>query len=117
MSVLLSLLGFKKHDDRIQALNSAEFNARIHRNKVQIVDFRTPREFNHGHIKGAININFYSGSFASEVEQLEKSKPVYVYCRSGSRSKMASIKLASLGFVQIFDLKGGLMRWGHQLVY
>ncbi|WP_317168323.1 rhodanese-like domain-containing protein [Pelagihabitans pacificus] len=81
-------------------------------NKVQLVDVRTPREFNQGHIKNAINIDFYdSTNFERSFGKLDKGKPVYIYCRSGARSQKAAKKLLDMGFSKIFDLKRGYMGW------
>ncbi|NND78860.1 MAG: rhodanese-like domain-containing protein, partial [Maribacter sp.] len=49
--------------------------------------------------------------FKQAFEKLDKSKPVYLYCRSGSRSKKAAQKVLDMGFVKVYDLKGGYMRW------
>ena len=44
-------------------------------------------------------------------EKLDKSKPVFVYCKSGGRSAKASAKLEELGFKTIIQLEGGMMKW------
>ncbi len=76
-----------------------------------IVDIRTPGEFQSGYIEGAVNINYFDSDFMEKIGTLDKSKPVYLYCRSGSRSSSASAKLAKLGFVEIIDLQGGMINW------
>ena len=110
---LLSMLfgGGYPQSENIKLLSSEEFKEQITSKKVQLVDVRTLREFKISHIKGAKNIDFYSGKFASEFNKLKKDKPVYVYCRSGSRSRHASNKLAEMGFTEIYDLKGGIIRY------
>lgn len=47
------------------------------------IDIRTPEEYSVGHIKGAINIDFYSDNFINELDSLNKDKKYLVYCRSG----------------------------------
>ncbi|MCB0569221.1 MAG: rhodanese-like domain-containing protein [Phaeodactylibacter sp.] len=79
---------------------------------IQLVDVRTPQEFSDGHIKGAVNINFYDDNFTQQLEQaLDKSQPVMIYCRSGKRSGKAAQRMASLGFQEVYDLKGGYLAW------
>lgn len=78
----------------------------------QLIDVRTPKEFEQGHIEGAKLINFYSESFKEEIQQLDKATPVYLYCRSGGRSGKASKLLVELGFKEIYDLKGGYIAYG-----
>ena len=41
----------------------------------------------------------------------DKSKPVFVYCKVGGRSSQAAAKLAELGFKEIYNLEGGIMKW------
>ena len=58
---------------------------------VQIVDVRTAEEYAEGHIDGAVNIDVKESSFMAQAKaQLDKSKMVAVYCRSGRRSATAS---------------------------
>ena len=57
---------------------------------VQLLDVRTPREYEAGHIEGAVNINYFDEDFLSQVEQrFKKGETVMLYCRSGSRSTKA----------------------------
>jgi rhodanese-related sulfurtransferase len=80
-------------------------------NTVQLVDVRTPQEYNEGHVKGALNICVTCEGFESNVTRLDKTKPVYVYCRSGHRSGNASKLLAKMGFKEIHDMEGGILAW------
>ena len=77
----------------------------------QILDVRTPEEFASEHIEKAINSNWLGDKFVEGVEKFNKSKPVFVYCKSGGRSAKAAAKLAELGFQKIYQLDGGLMKW------
>ncbi|WP_162127536.1 rhodanese-like domain-containing protein [Flavobacterium phycosphaerae] len=77
----------------------------------QLVDVRTPEEFNVGHIENATNINWFDADFANRVSKYDKSKPVFVYCKVGGRSAKAADKLAELGFSEIYNLDGGYMKW------
>lgn len=114
MTFLSTLFGTKTETDtKISVLDRNSYADAILGNEVQLVDVRTATEFNSGHIKNAMNIDFFKASnFIKTFEKLDKTKPVYLYCRSGARSQKAARKLANLGFSQIFDLKGGYMRWG-----
>lgn len=78
-----------------------------------VLDVRTPEEFATGHINGAQNINFYDDNFMTQVAALDKSKPVFVYCKAGSRSAKAASMMAQAGFKEIYDLDGGMMAWGN----
>ncbi len=77
----------------------------------QIIDVRTPGEFSSEHIDKAINVDWNGENFASQASSLDKSKPVFVYCKSGGRSSQAASKLSEMGFTQIYNLDGGMMKW------
>ncbi|KLT70956.1 MULTISPECIES: thioredoxin domain-containing protein [unclassified Flavobacterium] len=77
----------------------------------QILDVRTPDEFASEHIDNAINVNWNDEDFATKAATYDKSKPVFVYCLSGGRSKKAAAKLNELGFTTVYELEGGIMSW------
>jgi len=77
----------------------------------QLIDVRTPDEYNSKHIDNAVNIDINNPNFDTELAKLDKTKPVFVYCLSGGRSKAAATKMQSLGFAKIYELDGGMMKW------
>lgn len=77
----------------------------------QLIDVRTPAEYADDKINNAKNIDWNGENFVSEVVKLDKTKPVFVYCKSGGRSAQASSKLSQLGFTEIYNLDGGIMKW------
>ncbi|BFM42184.1 thioredoxin domain-containing protein [Flavobacterium sp. CFS9] len=77
----------------------------------QILDVRTPEEFESNHIDHAVNVNWNGDDFTAKVAAYDKSKPVFVYCLSGGRSKKAAAKLNELGFTSVYELEGGIMKW------
>ena len=79
-----------------------------------LVDVRTSREFQMGYIENAINIDFSSPNFQAELDKLDSSKPIVVYCRSGRRSGIATNNLVKAGFTEIYDLKNGIISWQRQ---
>jgi len=98
----------------IQLLDVAAFKIGIANPNIQLIDVRTPKEYEEGHIENAQLINYYSKNFKENIQELDKEKPVYVYCKSGYRSGNSSKILAELGFKEIYDLKGGYMAWEKQ---
>ena len=75
-----------------------------------IVDVRRADEFSEGHIPGAINIANEDIVSTEPVELPDKDQVIYVYCRSGNRSKQASAKLAAMGYTNIVEF-GGILEW------
>ncbi len=88
-----------------------EFKDLMRTNPGTLVDVRTADEFKGGYIPHAINIDFYSPTFKDEMAKLDKTKPVYVYCRSGNRSGKAMLILQDLGFKEVYNLIGGYSQW------
>lgn len=78
---------------------------------LQLIDVRTPEELSFGRIKGARHMDFYASDFTTQLETLDKSLPVAVYCAVGGRSAKAVEKLKELGFMKVYDLTGGMRGW------
>ncbi|GIV37498.1 MAG: hypothetical protein KatS3mg032_1877 [Cyclobacteriaceae bacterium] len=76
-----------------------------------ILDVRTPEEFAGGYIPGAILIDYYSSDFRQQIQKLDKTRPVYVYCAAGGRSSSAAKILAASGFTRVYNLEGGFNAW------
>lgn len=79
---------------------------------VQLLDVRTPAEWNEGHLKGAKLVTLSETGFADKVKTvIDPGKPVIVYCRSGKRSAEARKLLQDAGFLKVRDMAGGLTAW------
>lgn len=76
-----------------------------------VLDVRTAEEFSKGHIDGALNIDWYDSSFVEKVSGFDHDRTVLVYCMSGRRSAAAADKMRAAGFVEVINLKGGIMQW------
>lgn len=74
-----------------------------------LLDVRTKTEFEAGHLPGAVNLPLPKLT-ADPAAVGEKTRPVVVYCASGTRSAVASTVLRRNGFVQVADL-GSMSRW------
>lgn len=96
----------------VQTIDTKTFAEKLKADKnPQLIDVRTPEEYNEEHINNAANINWNGDDFAAKAEKLDKSKPVFVYCKVGGRSAKAADKLAEMGFKEIYNLDGGIMKW------
>ena len=93
------------------SISTEQMLALVKFDEVQLIDVRTPAEFAEGHLKNAKNIDFYSPDFDLQIEALDKSIPVILYCKSGSRSAKCASKLNAKGFTSIYDLDGGIQLW------
>lgn len=79
-----------------------------------ILDVRRADEFAAGHIPGAINVANENIADTQPAELPDKDQVIYVYCRSGNRSKQASAKLAAMGYTSIIEF-GGIIDWIGQI--
>jgi thioredoxin 1 len=77
----------------------------------QLIDVRTPGEFKDGHLQNSKNIDYKSQDFKDQIAKLDKDKPVFVYCLGGVRSAAAAEVLHQNGFSEIYDMKGGYLKW------
>ena len=75
-----------------------------------ILDVRRADEFAQGHIPGAVNVANEDIGAVRPAELPEITKQIYVYCRSGRRSKEAAGKLAAMGYKNIVEF-GGILDW------
>lgn len=93
-------------------INADECKTLIENNEeVQLVDVRTSKECAGGMLSNAKQIDIYSSNFKEKIGQLKKDKPVIIYCAAGGRSKQAANYLKSLGYNEVYNLKGGIKSW------
>jgi len=90
----------EEHPSVNKDISAKEFKELITAKEGQILDVRTPKEWNKGVIKGAIKMNYYDNDFKGQLTKLDKNKPVYVYCKAGGRSSKT-----------IYNLDGGMSAW------
>ena len=94
-------------------LNSLEWKEKMEADSNSVcIDVRTTEEFVEGHIHSSKNINFYDAAkFVSFLNDLDKKKSYYVYCRSGKRSFSACEIMKELGFTNLYNLESGYLDW------
>lgn len=80
-----------------------------------LLDVRTQEEFDQKHIEGAILIPDTEIATRAEDELTDKSQKIFVYCRSGNRSKAATKKLIEMGYTNVYDF-GGINDWQYDTV-
>ena len=77
-----------------------------------VLDVRIPEEFEHEHIKGAVNVNVFDVDFERLVAALDQTKPVLVHCASGRRSTKAITQMTGkVKFPQIYHMNEGFSAW------
>jgi phage shock protein E len=76
-----------------------------------VLDVRTPKEYEAGHLKNAVLINFNDKAFDEKVKDLDPKKTYLVYCAVGGRSAKACTKLDALKIPKVYNLTGGIKAW------
>lgn len=94
-----------------KTISPSEFEQKLKLANIQLIDVRSPEEYADGGISGSVNINYNSAEFESEISKLDKDKPVLVYCLSGGRSGSAANKMNGVGFKEVYNMEGGLVKW------
>lgn len=108
---LLTACHQKKEGEIIMVTPEQVANAVTNEKNIQLLDVRTTDEYTVKHLKNAQNICVTSDDFKEKVAQLDKDKPVYVYCKKGGRSAQSALILKEMGFTKVYDLQGGLDGW------
>jgi rhodanese-related sulfurtransferase len=99
----------------LSELDSVSFEQALSENTSHtLIDVREQSEVKQGKIKGAINIPL--GQISGRLNEIPKNKPLFLYCRSGMRSKQAAKILIANGYDQVNHLKGGIISWKFKLL-
>jgi thioredoxin len=107
---IVVLAVFSASANEAQHVDSKKFFSLIETGEGILLDVRTPQEYSRGHIEGATLISTNDREFVNKVSLLQKDKPIYVYCLTGSRSRMVANYLAKEGY-GVYNLARGIMEW------
>lgn len=94
-------------------LKPEEFQAMRKKYPGPLIDVREPHEFWSGHLPEANNIPL--GQVNQITKKWNKDEPLYLYCRSGSRSAIAARLLKKAGYKRVYNLHGGIQAWPYPL--
>ena len=96
----------------VQNLDVKNYSEKLEKTKnPQLIDVRTPQEFASEKINDAKNINWNGTDFVAQVEKLDKSKPVFVYCKVGGRSAQACDWLENHRIPNVLNYSDGMLGW------
>ncbi|WP_306433038.1 rhodanese-like domain-containing protein [Paenibacillus sp. J31TS4] len=97
----------------LRNLSGERFKTELDESKGLLVDVREPHEFQAGHIPGARNVPL--SQLNGRLSDLPKDKELFLYCRSGMRSKSAARVLQKNGYGKLAHLQGGIGAWPGKL--
>lgn len=81
---------------------------------IVLLDVRTKEEYDEGHIPNSILLPVDNIRKEAENVITDKDTIIFVYCRSGRRSKNAALELIDLGYTKVYDL-GGIIDWPYEV--
>lgn len=80
-----------------------------------LLDVRTPEEFEEAHIPNSLLIPDYDIEKLASEKLPDQDSTIYIYCRSGRRSKIAAEKLIDMGYSKVYDI-GGIIDWKYETI-
>ncbi len=93
-------------------LSPEEFLQSLSTDQYKLLDVRTESEYAAGHLKNAIQIDYYQTQrFSDYLDSLNKKAKYLIYCRTGHRSAAAMQIMKEKGFQNVSDLAGGYNAW------
>jgi len=98
-------------DAPFKNVDVAQFEKLRKNTNAVVLDVRTKKEFDAGHIPGATNIDVNAPDFEQKVSKLDKNKTYLVHCAAGKRSAKAAGRMAELKFRDLVNLEGGYTEW------
>lgn len=108
----LALAGCATVDDAYTTLPTKAWKERLDATPgAWILDVRTSQEYESGHIPNSTLIPYTELERRSAELPTDKTTPIFVYCRSGSRSEIASGTLVELGYTNVVNMDGGFPDW------
>ncbi len=88
-------------------ISAEEFKQKLEKDPGVVLDVRTADEYNAGHLKITDSQHdFLNGEFQDQLENLDKDKTYYLYCRSGNRSGQAARIMQNKGFENVYNVGG-----------
>ena len=104
--------GVKASEPGIAVVSPQEFQTKLAEDQdAYLLDVRKPAEFASGHLQGAHLLNWLdTDKFKLDSKSIDKSKTIYIYCRSGRRSNAAATFLSREGY-KVVDMDGGILAW------
>ncbi len=93
-------------------LDSSTFEKQVKEdNDAVLIDVRTKSEHDEVKIPNSLLIDIMDQMFLEKIEQLDKDKTYYLYCRSGNRSYHAGRAMIQRGFTKVYNLEPGIIGW------
>lgn len=112
--VLLALFVRNETQRGGKSVSAQQLVGLVNRENALVLDVRDRKDFDAGHIVGAINIP--QANLESRIGELErhKERPIVIACRMGQHSGAAGTLLRKSGYENVSRLTGGITEWRNQ---
>ena len=90
-------------------INVVELQAFMERGQIRLVDVRSEAEIARGFIQGAVKLPL--NGLPQQLHELDSTMPTVFYCQMGGRSAQAAALATAQGFVEVYNLQGGIAAW------
>lgn len=91
-----------------------DFKKKIDEGGYELIDMRTPVEFEAGHLEGARNIDFTHADIQKFIDELDRDKKYLLYCRTGNKSGQTLDIMKEKEFVEVYNMLGGINEWNDE---
>lgn len=105
----MSFLDYFRQPENLVNFPPERFEEAIQKDDAKILDVRTLREYNNGHISGVKHLPL--SSLKTEVKALDKDSNYFLICATGHRSRAAAALMIGNGIHNIGHLEGGMRAW------
>lgn len=113
--ILLMLVGCGSDEEgQYQTITPEDAYERLQNEDILLLDVRTEEEYIVGSIPGSVLLPLDTIEDNMETLYPDKDAEIFVYCRSGNRSKTAANLLLELGYKHVYDL-GGIINWPYDV--
>ncbi|MEX2533868.1 MAG: rhodanese-like domain-containing protein [Nitriliruptoraceae bacterium] len=96
----------------VRRVSVEDIAATLEHDSPVLLDVRTQEEVAQARLADTVvNIDFYAPGFTSDIAALDRDQTYVLYCRSGQRTSHVTTLMTDLGFTDVRELAGGLIRW------
>jgi thioredoxin 1 len=111
LTAIIALFFNSGFSQTVVHVNATKFNELLQLGNGITLDVRTPQEYSRGHIANSTLIDLSDKELVKKLSLLQKDKPIYLYCLSGSRSRVLADYMVKNGFNKVYNLQQGLIDW------
>lgn len=108
--LILMVFSFSSYAQKKECQVSTRQMKKLPKKDIVVIDVRTSEEYREGHLRGALLIDVKDETFKEKIAELDKTRDYYVYCRSGKRSAHAQDLMLAMGFKNVCNVEGGILK-------